>query len=378
MATPITAPPAAPGYIPMPAPPVAPPADTPLHPRARVTEPGVVSRPFMRAALDTPTAAFGGAAALSAAAAGTSPGAVEQVVRAHESLARAAARIAAQVTECVPVGRKVLVDDAEGSGLMAGFRAFRAQATLLQRAFDAVAPPPPPPPAPTDKEQLNAALGPAAASVAAAVKAVDALVLPIKHIAGLMQTHVSGLEARLVRADEAPLVAEIARHLGAAGRAVIYPRELPLELRDPLPALELIAATIEVAQRAAASAAARVAALDGPEKTRANAELAPLDAALTRMRKQLFELPDNSPAPSDVRALIEGAERVREMDAGAVLLVVRIAGAGSTPRAATAWHWKPAYSGGAVVSYFVATASAELLRSGTIADYTSFREPVGF
>jgi hypothetical protein len=319
-------------------------------------------------------------AQLGAVAAGTAPGAIEQVVRAHESLARVAARIAPQIADCLGAGQRVLVQDAEGGALIAAFRAFRAQATLLQRAFDAIAPAPPTASdsTPGASGRLSLAFVPGAAAIATAIRAADALVLPVKHITGLMQSHVSGLEARLVRADETVLVAEVARRLRDGGRTVMYPRAVPLELRDPLPALELIAATLDGAQRAESAAAARVAALAAPDKTPAVGELAPLSTALARMRKQIFELPDASPVPSDARALIDGADRVRELDAGAVLLVVSIAGAGSTPRSATAWHWKPAYTAGAVVSYFVASAGAEVLRSGTVADYASFSEPGSF
>lgn len=378
--------------------PVAPPGDVP--PNVSVPAGGAW------AVSETPLQLGGGPAIIGAlppaddassapSSSGTSPGAIEQVVRAHESLARVAARIAAEIRP-IASDTPVLVQDGDGAGLVAAFRAFRAQAQLLALAFEAIAPPAPAPspnpPAPASPISTTASgnesaaananytnerlvIAPLAASAVAAIKAADSIVLPVKHIAGLFQSHVSGLEARLVHPDEAALVAEIARHLRDAGRAVLYPRLVPMELRDPMPALLAIAAALDEAERAERAARARVAALDVPSRTEANAELTPLAAALAGMRKQMFELPDSSPVPSDARALIEGADRVRELDAGAVLLVVQIAGAGSTPRAATAWHWKPAYTAGAVVSYFLASGSAELLRSGTVRDYSSFREP---
>jgi len=304
------------------------------------------------------------------------------MVRAHQALAATAARIASDVASCVAANQTILIQDADGFGLIAAFRVFRAQAALLVRTLDALASASAPPAAIPDGTPSETRTGFAAAATAAAVssaiKAGDALALPLKHIAALFQSRVSGLEARLVHADEAALVAEIARRLQVAGRRVLYPRLLPLELRDPTAGLNAVATIVDAAVASLERASERVAALAGQQKTSAAAELAVLASAVAQLRKQLLALPDAGPAPTDTRALIDGADRAMALDDGAALLTVQIAGTGSSPRAATLVHWKPAYTGGAVVSYFVADANAVILRSGTVAEYSSFREPASF
>lgn len=361
-----------------PAPPIAPPITVPpVAPSA----PPTGTLPAYAVPVWSDQADSGAGLALAATSA-SSPGAIEQVVRAHQALAAAAGRIADDVISCVAADQMILVQDAEGTGLIAAFRAFRAQATLLRQTLDRLAVAPSPQPASAADASAAGTVGFAApaigAAISSAIKAGDALALPLKHMAALVQSRVSGLEARLVHADEAALVAQVARRLRDAGRHVLYPRVLPLELRDPMPALAAIAALVDAAVAAMDAAASRVAALAGQQKTAAAADLAPLASAVTQLRRQLFVTPDSSPAPTDARALIEGADRVLALDRNAVLFSVQIAGTGSSPRPATLFHWKPAYTAGAVVTYFVATGDAVLLRSGTVAEYSSFREPASF
>jgi len=367
----MTAPPAAPA-----SPPVAVPPSVPTAPPAQ----GVLA--YAPGWTDQTAGTLDTGSALAATSA-SSPGAIEQVVRAHQALAAVAARIAEDVGSCIAGDQTILVQDADGTGLIAAFRAFRAQATLLQRALDALARDERPAPAiggadRTDQQRVGFAIPAAGVAISSAVKAGDALALPLKHVAALFQSRVSGLEARLVHVDEAALVAEVARRLRTTGRRVLYPRVLPLELRDPMPALASVGALVDAAVAAADAAASRVAALTGAQKTVAAADLAVLASAVAQLRKQLFALSDSTSLPTDARALIEGADRVLALDAGAVLLSVQIAGTGSSPRPATLFHWKPAYTGGAVVSYFLSNGDAVLLRSGTVAEYSSFKEPASF
>jgi hypothetical protein len=204
---------------------------------------------------------------------------IESEILAHQAVEAIAAEIARVLG---PESRTYVVHQDNDLNAVVAYRAFEAQAAVIDSAYrELAAPPPAPPPAPGARPRAGLTLGVAAATTA--VKSVLDLIALFR-----TDTEIKGKEFAV---DEAVLVSELRARLPRSAK-LYYPRLFPAAMLlspdggvDPL---RSVLARLEDLRTNEAAAALAVSRLAGDAKVEGDRRLTEVRALHTQFEQALF------------------------------------------------------------------------------------------